>query len=308
MNRHHRFDRDSSARRARAHAHLARVRGRQASGGVRGAARALPVLRLGRAAPIVALLAGALGLWLGDGLIFGGSDASEPVRAIAVRGAERVALPDVAAATGIAGGAPLASVDAGAVARNLEAHDWIGRARALRLPGGTVVVDVDEREPVATVVLDAQRYAVDAEGEPFAPVDDDALPGLVELVAQGEVAPREPSPDLATAAGLARRLPELGLAAPRQVRIAADGDPLGFGLLLPAPGAEVVLGREDLDARLQALARLLATRPDVAADAASIDLRFADQVVLRSAPVQDGSAKNAAGRGGVRPRNLQPTG
>jgi hypothetical protein len=69
-----------------------------------------------------------------------------------------------------------------------------------------------------------------------------------------------------------------------------------------------VLGHGELDERLDALARLVSARPDVVATATSIDLRFADQVVLRGAPAQEGSANQASGRGDVRTRNLQPTG
>ena len=154
----------------------------------------------------------------------------------------------------------------------------------VRLPGGVVVVGIDERVPVATVAVDEQLYAVGENGIPFAPVAADSLPGLVRLVAGTEVTPGEPNPRLATAVRLARRLPELGLSAPDRVRIAPDQDPVGYALDLDALGARVVLGRTDLDARLEALARLVSTRPDVVAHATSIDLRFADQVVLRGTP------------------------
>jgi len=131
----------------------------------------------------------------------------------------------------------------------------------------------------------------------------------VRIVAfRDDVRPREPNPQLATAARLAQRLPELGLALPREVTIAPEDDPRGYGLRLFALDARVVLGRSDLDARLDALARLLAARPDVVAGASIIDLRFADQVVLRSASARDGSAHQADGRGDARPHNLRPTG
>ena len=198
---------------------------------------------------------------------------------------------------------------ADAVVLALQQHDWIQSARALRLPGGALLVDVREHEPVARVKLGRQLYAVDREGEPFAPLAADALPELVRIVPErDEARPGERNLQLATAVRLAHRLPELGLAPPRQVTIAAEDDPRGYELTLAALDARIVLGRSDLDARLDALARLLAARPDVVADAASIDLRFADQVVLRSAPARDGSDNQAAGRGDARTQNLRPTG
>ena len=60
MNRHHRFDQDASARRARAQAHLARVRGkRDPRRGARDDRRfiAPPSLRLGRSSLLVVALA-----------------------------------------------------------------------------------------------------------------------------------------------------------------------------------------------------------------------------------------------------------
>jgi cell division protein FtsQ len=303
--RHHRFDRDASARRARAQAHLARVRG-----GRHGAedARRRPALPGGRSAVAIAAVAGLLGLWLGDSLWLAAGGGSDTVQVIAVRGAKRLRPADVAAAAGIPAGAPLAQVDAGGVARSLETHDWIGRARALRLPGGAVIVDVHEREPAATVAVGGELYAVDRDGEPFAPVEEDALPGLVRIAPEEPVTPRERSAALALAVRLAESLPKLGLAGPREVRIAPAGDPRGYRLLLPSLDAEVWLGHAEPEARLPALARLLAARPDVAAEATQIDLRFAGQVVLRSEPARDGPAQKAAARGDARPRNLQPTG
>jgi hypothetical protein len=70
----------------------------------------------------------------------------------------------------------------------------------------------------------------------------------------------------------------------------------------------VVLGREDLDARLDDLVRLVTARPDAVAQATSIDLRFANQAVLRSGPIHKGSANTAAERGRATPHNRRPTG
>jgi hypothetical protein len=149
---------------------------------------------------------------------------------------------------------------------------------------------------------------VDREGRPFARLPAEAEPGLTEIVAAGELRPGEPDRRLAEAVGLARRLPELGLAPPRQVEVAPEGDARGYALRLAAPDTSVVLGREDLAARLDGFVRLLALRPGDVAAAAEIDVRFAGQSVLRGAPARDGSAETAPGRGrGTAPRG-RPTG
>jgi len=92
------------------------------------------------------------------------------------------------------------------------------------------------------------------------------------------------------------------------VQVSAQDDPEGFALQLADPRARVVLGREDLDARLDDLAQLLSARPDAVAAAEQIDLRFADQAVLRDGPAREGWATTAVGRGRGTPPNGRPAG
>ena len=296
--RPHRIDRDTSQRRARARAHLHRVR-RHRRGGLSPWQRRL----------LVGAVAGLCGALFGDVLLAAAiGTAQRPLGAIEIHGALHLSPAEVARATGIADGATLAQIDSAAVVRSLESHDWIEEAATLPLSSGTLVVSVVERRPLATVTLENTLYAVDQRGTPFAPLETAALPGLVRLVTDANIRPREPSPKLAEALRLAQRLPQLGMAAPVEVRVARDADPEGFALQLAALRVRVVLGREDLDARLDDLVRLVTARPDAVAQATSIDLRFANQAVLRSGPTHEGSANTAAERGHAAPHNRRPTG
>ncbi len=94
----------------------------------------------------------------------------------------------------------------------------------------------------------------------------------------------EPNPELAAAVELAGQLGAAGLPRPLEIDVAAADDPTGFALRLADFAPLVVLGRDDLALRLQALARVLETAPPEAAGADTLDLRFADQVVLRGTP------------------------
>jgi cell division protein FtsQ len=285
-------------RRQRARAHLDRVR-RGRAGGWRGRLRACAVV----------VSAWVAGLVFGEGLAARLTGLPErPLEWIAVRGASHLTPLAVASATGVAPGSALGQLEPEAVARSLAQHEWIASAQALRLPGGTLVLDVVEREPVARVAIDQAVYAVDREGRPFAQLSGPDQRGLPEIVALDELAPGEPDPRLAQAVRLARRLPELGLAPPRQVEVAAEGDERGYALRLATPDTRVVLGREDLAERLDGFARLLALRPDDVAGAAEIDVRFAGQLVLRSEPTRDGSAATAPGRGRSPVPGGRPTG
>ena len=291
-----RLERDARARRTRATSHLSRLRNRG-----RAEQEQKPIRR--RIA-LVALAVGALfGSCAGDAWIrFGGSS----VESIAVRGAQRLTPREVATATGIPRGAPLSEVDPDAVVAALEAHAWIEEAEAQRLPGGRVVVDVVEREPLAQLAVGPRRFAIDKEGDAFAELREDEATELPRVVAKEPPRPGAPDPLRVEAAGLAARLPELGLAAPEEVRIAPPDDPEGVSLRLPGLPV-VVLGRESLEERLQGLAELLEARRDEASRASLIDLRFEDQAVLRSAAAREGS-RDAALTGGGAPQGTRSSG
>jgi cell division protein FtsQ len=293
-------------------AHLERVRSRA------------PADRGWRPAAVLAgafLTAGAL---FGSWLIAEAGGEFARLEAIHVRGAVHLSAYQVAAATGVTPGAALPSVDSEAVVKQLQTHGWIEEARALRLPTGTLLVDVRERVPAAvTTTGGAVAFYVDASGTPFAEVAgkaEQALPGSVasvageanralpRLISAAPVATGEPSAALAEAVALARRLPDFGLPLPAEVSIAAEGDPEGFALRLPDRPARVVLGREDLDSKLAALARLLGEELPEVGEAANLDLRFADQVVLRKEPAPKGAAQAAAARGRAAASRARPSG
>ena len=307
-NRHSRVERDAHLRRARANAHLERVRSRRSAGSRSAAPRGIS-RRAWTAALLAGLIAGAL--W-GDTLLAAagrGSDgAQRSIGAIAVCGAQHLSPREIAGASGVAPGAALAAVEPRAVEAQLEDHAWIASARVARMPGGTLLVGVVERTALAGIELGAppRPYAVDATGAPFAAADRETLAGLPHLAAAGSVLPHQPSARLADAVRLAYRLPEVGLALPTEVSIAAEDDPEGFALRLASLAPRFVLGREDLNKRLEQLAQLLARRPDAVAQASSVDLRFADQVVLRTEPTPGGAASALGGR--PAPFNRRPAG
>jgi cell division protein FtsQ len=316
--RRSRAERDEQARRARAHAHLARVRAGRTTRAAEGAAgrgrRRVPVPStrvLAGGALVVALVSGfASGdAFLATAAAFSGAPGA--VEVIAVRGARHLTAEEVARATGVSRGTPLAGIDLDAVVDQLEDHDWIASARALRLPGGAVVVHVEEHQPLALVEIggsEALLFAVDAAGRPFAPADATTFAELPRLVPDGSVTPHDASATLATALRIARMFPEHGLAQPRSIGVPAEDDPEGFTLQLRGQGARIVLGRDDLDTRIGNLARLLATRGGEVSRAREVDLRFADQVVLREKSTRKGSAEAIDSRGRAGRSRKRPSG
>ena len=295
-----RLERAARGRRARAQNHLSRLRRRHP--GVRGGR----ALRLPRRLALGVLAVAALAGFGVMRLLFAAGGGGE-IAAIAVRGASRLTPAEVAAATGIPRGAHLADVEPEAVEQALETHDWIAAAHALRLPTGKLVVEVEEREALALLAIDERRFAIDASGAAFAELDAREETSLPRLLSSQPPEPGVPDPLRAEAVQLSERLVALGLSAPDEIRVAPQGDPEGISLRLPGLEGIVILGREDLDARLHDLATLLSLRPDEVHRAARIDLRFADQAVLRSAAAQDGS-QNAAPPGGGAPHSTRTSG
>jgi len=254
------------------------------------------------AAALFAVATGAAsGIALASGADWFGREAQ--LRAISVRGASRLAAGDVARATGLARSAELTAVEPASVEKQLEAHAWIAGARALRLPTGTLLVAVTEMVPVALVSAGtpAQAWLVDANGTPFSPAGADANDALPRIVTAGAVEPNAPNEAIAEAAQLAHQLPRFGLTQTAEIAIAAADDPRGFTLRLDGLATRIVLGREDLDAKLRKLARLLAAEVPEIGEAMELDLRFADQAVLRNEPLPEGAAQAAASRGRATP-------
>ncbi len=284
----------------RARAHLARARERERrrlahrdrererSRRLGGAPDPRPRIR--RVAFVVVSLALGIGLaalqdgrgvgWLGPEL--------GAVDTIAVQGQDRLTSGEIAAATGVARGSALASVDPAAVEARLSALPWIAEADVLRLPPATLLVRVREREPRALLVAqaaDGNGRLVDETGAPFdsAPIADE----LPLLVGGGALASGERYEVLAEALELLAALDAAGIQslADDQGRVALhlpeSDSPEGW---VVDGAARVVLGHDGLEGRLGRLAELL--RSDVLAareDNARlrIDLRFAQQAVLR---------------------------
>jgi hypothetical protein len=211
--------------------------------------------------------------------------------ALHVRGTARLTDAELLAVAGVAPGDALRGVDAGQVARRIAGHAWVRSARAVRLPTGTLVLSVEEREPRA-VLAGPRPHAVDAEGNPFAPVARDALPELPRVASGEPLAPGQPSRALASAIGLAERLAGLGLPPAAEVVIGAVDDPDGSALRLRGLAPRFLLGR-DPDAALARLARLVDSGPPQLLLAATVDLRFQDQAVLRHEPPPEGAAQAA---------------
>jgi len=269
------MERDARRRRERAQKHLDRVRNQRVRGGAARPPRP--------AGPGWFVLAGfgalALGLWAGEGAL---ANWGEPwrVERVEVLGAERLSGREVAEAAGVAPGAAWNMVEPERTRRALAEHAWVADARVARLPGGTLVLEVREREPMAVIEARSGPLGVDVEGRPFAVLEADEAEALPRLKCASAPPPGQPDERLAQAIRVARSLPERGLDLPEEIAVGDERDPEGVVLRLPGLSARVVLGTEEFDERLGVLAELLAQRKSEVEASSQIDLRFAGQAVL----------------------------
>jgi hypothetical protein len=232
----------------------------------------------------------------------------------------------VALATGVTPGSPLASVDSQAVERRLTSHLWIRSARATALPTGALLVEIEERQPLAVVRSGSEEhwYLLDASAVPFAPADPELAAVLPRLHSSQALAMGNRHEVLARALDIVRDLPVDALSERTGAPASPSGSswPEGLELQLPVPDStegwvlrsrhpatHVILGEEGLEQRVERLEQLLASDLPELRGAETIDLRFADRAVLRTtsgsrrgghqAADERGSAKRSrAGRTG----------
>jgi POTRA domain, FtsQ-type len=270
-----RTEQEALRRRARANQHLDRMRNRRGE----PTPHQLPVPRgVWLLGTLVAAI--AIGIWVGDDALAQLGDGGWRVATVEVLGADHLSTAEIARAARIALGDGYRAAEPRRLTRALGENAWIAEAHAARLPGGTVVLRVREREPLAVIEARSGPLGVDAEGRPFAVLDAREAQDLPRLRCAETPPPGEADERLAEAIRVARSLPSRGLAMPREIALGSEHDPEGLVLVLPGMNARFVLGAEDLDARVGMMAELLAKRPAEVAEAASVDLRFAGQAVL----------------------------
>ena len=278
-----RFEEESQRRRARAHQHLNRMRNR-------GESAHTPAPRPLLAGTLALLSAIALGISQGEAILAGLGDPGWQLQELEVLGAERLDGRELADAAGLTRGIDYADAAPERVVAALGEHAWVAEAKAKRLPGGTLVLEVQEREALVVIEGGGGPLGVDAEGRPFAVLEPSEAESLPRLETAHAPPPGQPDPRLAEAIRVARSLPERGLELPTTIELGDDADPEGVVLRLPGHDARFVLGQEDLDARVEVLVELMAHRAAEVAAASQVDLRFAGQAVLQPAAESGGSA------------------
>ena len=253
-------------------------RGRRRHRALRRAGRVAGWLGLG-------LLLAALGVTMGSGARSLLKVSRFAIERVNVAGQSRLSAAEVVAASGLVPGQSLWSLDTRRAVTGVETLPLVRRAEVVRAWPNRVTVFVEERQPF-TLVSAGGLYWVDEQGVPLGPETRPitlAAPVISGLGA-GDVAAagRAPSERVTVGVALLRTLVRAQsplLKDISEVDVSRAEGPVLYML----DGVEVRIGSEDWDGRLGRLGGVLAQLRASGQRVTSIDLRFRDQVVLRTA-------------------------
>ena len=279
-------------KRKQAMTRLERERVRAATAGNRARTR-------GQLTPILVLAAFISGVLLEPPLAETFLFESSPFDRLAVQGTRALTPNDVAKTLNLRAGRFLDSVSAREIRQAIEVEPWIESIRSLRLPSGTLVVEIVEREAVARWLMHetGDVEMVDEHGERFpgriepgGPLplvsgsleDEGRLPEsaihILEELRRHAVLAKDP-------AALTLRLPvTAGESVDGKVGDAQGGQ-TGYVLQIGENGPRALLGKRYLRQRIARLAVVLNSEESRLQNAQLIDLRYADRAVLRNEPV-----------------------
>jgi cell division protein FtsQ len=202
---------------------------------------------------------------------------------VAVVGASRLTPEEIVAASGIGPGTNLFRLDRSAVVARLETLPLVRRADLVRRFPNRVTVAVEERRPFTLAHagrlhwIDEQGVSLGAETRAVAP-EAPVITGLSAADLSGDGAS---SPRVAAGISLLRVLLRSETTLLRQISEIDVSRPDG-PVLYTVDGVEVRLGAEDWEARLGRLQGVLAQVRATGQPVSAIDLRFRDQVVLKT--------------------------
>lgn len=261
--------------------------------------RMLRLARRGGAWLCVGLLVVALGGALASGGLWLLTATRFAVERVEVAGQSQLSVDQVVAASGLSPGQNLFGLDALRAVAGVEALPMVRRAELVRAFPNRVTLLVEERQPFVLVHAGGLHSPAEALHWPaggFHWVDEQGVPlgpetravaldaPLVSAAAADDVAAagRTPSERVAAGVALIRTLMRAQSSLLREISEVDVSRPEGLVLYM-LDGVEVRLGREDWDDRLGRLGGVLAQLRASGQRATSIDLRFRDQVVLRTA-------------------------
>jgi len=233
-----------------------------------------------RAVPIGAAVAVLAGVGAGAAWLL--TSPRFAITEVAVAGASRLTPEEVVAASGIASGTNLFRLDRGAVLGRLAALPLVRHADLVRRFPNRVTLAVEERRPF-TLAHAGRLHWIDEHGVDLGPEAHAVAPKVPVItgLSPADLSGSPPSPRMAAGISLLRVLLRSETTLLRQVSEIDVSRPDG-PVLYTVDGVEVRLGSEDWEARLGRLQGVLAQMRAGGEAVSAVDLRFRDQVVLKT--------------------------
>jgi len=212
------------------------------------------------------------------------------VREVEVEGGRKIPKETLLSLTVMEGMPNLFSVRLKEVVKRLESHPWIEQVRVRKVFPDKILIQVDERKPMAIVQLD-ELYYVDTQGEIFSPVrdrDEYNYPYLTGLTRRAlEKDPEEAKRLITKALEFLRivgqeKLPPLG-----EISEIHMEEVFGIRCFTKAEGVEIRMGWEDFGEKLRRLSLIWSDLRKRGLCAASIDCSDLKRMVVRKVPSGD---------------------
>ncbi len=285
---------DASARGMRARDHLARKRRQERQRLERNRWRAENsenrALVRGALAPILLAFSFAAGVLAASPLFEFFVFSQTPLERIAVQGAFALSPLAIIQAAGVEAGRPLDTIDPVKLREVIAAEPWIESARALRLPTGTLVISVVERQALARwqkspsfgiELIDRRGDRFPGETEPGGPLP--LVRGPIEQGRSLPISAMEILTEMQRYVSLTRNPSAMTLYLPSHDSSSLE-EQSGYVLQIGEEGPRAFLGIQFLSRRVARLAALLESEESKLQKAGWIDLRYADRAVLRNEP------------------------
>jgi len=215
------------------------------------------------------------------------SDSYFRVREVEVEGGRKIPKETLLSLTAMEGMPNLFSVKLREVVKRLESHPWIDQVRVRKVFPHKIVIQVEERKPMAILQLE-ELYYIDTHGEIFTPVgerDEYNYPYVTGLTRRTfEKNPEEAKHLIAQALELLRivnqgKAPSLGEISEIHMEKA-----FGIYCFTKAQGVEVKMGWEDFEEKLKRLTLIWSDLRKRGLSAVSIDCSDLTRMIVKIAP------------------------
>jgi len=215
------------------------------------------------------------------------SDSYFRVREVEVEGGRKIPKETLLSLTAMEGMPNLFSVKLKEVVKRLESHPWIEQVRVRKVFPYKIVIQVEEKRPMAIIQLE-ELYYIDTRGEIFTRVgdrDEYNYPYVTGLTRRAlEKDPEEAKRLIAKALELLRIVSQGKVAPLEEISEIHMEKAFGIQCFTKAEGVEVKMGWEDFEEKLKRLPLIWSDLRKRGFSAVSIDCSDVTKMVVRIAP------------------------